>query len=68
MTKLGFWEYGPRISIEDLPEAEAIAIFGRPVYEAWKATKISKKPRGSLRVSAIDTEARTVTLQWQDEP
>lgn len=60
------WIVGPTVSIADLSEQDAIAILGRPVYEAWKATR-NRPLRGSYRVVRVDRETGTVTLSYEGD-
>ena len=53
---------GGKVSIADLTEAEARAIFGDPVYEAWLATK-DDIPGADMVVSDVCHRTKTITLK-----
>jgi hypothetical protein len=56
------FEAGERRSIEDMSEEEAVAIFGRPVYEAWLRAKLDPPMRGTCVVTSIDGSGPTLTI------
>lgn len=54
---------GRTVNIEDLDEATAIIVFGRPVYDAWKLSQNDQFPDVVVRVKAINQETGTITLE-----
>jgi hypothetical protein len=53
---------GEKVSIGDLPEAEARAIFGDPVYEHWRDMQDSPATAGMVTVTSIDRGAGVITV------
>lgn len=54
---------GPTLSIEDLSPEEAVAIFGRPVYEEWLRWKDHPSPPSTWRVAKVCTLTNSITLE-----
>lgn len=62
---------GKAVTIDELNPDDACAIFGRPVFEAWRscfAGGLTYQHSGVYRVSKIDRTRGTITLEWQDLP
>ncbi len=60
------FKYGPTVTIDELSENAAIAIFGREVYEAWKGSVGPPQRPGLMVVAKVDRKARVVTLKAED--
>lgn len=62
-----YFAYGPQKRIEDFDEASAIAIFGAPIYYAWRETLGMKHPTETLkvavRVKSVNRTDRTITVE-----
>lgn len=48
---------GERLNIADLSEEDAVAIFGRPVYEMWLAMQLRPQEQGTLTVTGLGANA-----------
>ena len=64
-----YFQKGPVVAIEDLTEDQAVAVFGRPVYNAWKTVfqAVCKVNRGTCRVASVDRTKGQITLEWAEE-
>ncbi len=53
-----------KADMDALSEEEAIAIYGRPVYEKYKRHRVEADPRatGICVVTDVDTERGTITI------
>jgi hypothetical protein len=66
--KMNKFEVGKQINIEDLTENQAIAIFGEPVYRAWKeglTSKTSSQNKTIGTVTDVDQKNKTVTVKFE---
>jgi hypothetical protein len=61
-----YFEFGEVIDFLSMPEDEAIAILGEPVYRLLKESK-PYDCKGHLRVASIDRQSSTITLEWKDK-
>lgn len=60
---MSHFEFGPTIDLLNLPDDEAKAILGAPVYECLKKTW--QPTKGHLRVMKVDRQKGEITVQWE---
>lgn len=61
MDKPHNFTVGDKISMEDLTEEQARAVFGGQVYEAWRDAKTKGEPK-EYQVLAVDQSSKAITL------
>ncbi len=60
------FKFGPRIDLMSLPEEEAIAILGKPIYDTLRNTH-SSPSKGSFRVTSVDRTRKSITMEWAED-
>lgn len=64
---MNYFEFGDTVDISQLDEGAAIALFGRPIYEAWRQTIGASAPGDktptAIRIKSVDRQKRTITVE-----
>ncbi len=60
-----YFEFGEKIDFLNISDELQITLLGRPLWEAMRERQ-SVDWKGSFRVSGVDRQSNSVTIQWED--